>query len=907
MSTHQADTTMSSKSTRAEYKQPLEKLDTWQALIQQACQISAPQIEPFAGRLSHALFAQSEDASDSKLANVCFHGAQLLKNSTYTYYYLCSAALEKILNAEVKEFTQTDAPSRKAKSDQGEVEMSLVSYEEMELKLSYSRASRSLELNHAEPLAALNMRFASMLGVESISVAQNPFRPEVFLRALNGAWCDFNPDKASHTLVLPILGELVFDLAPIYHALNELLVVRGILPDLQETYRMKRKQASLDAERVGEAVKNEVARKLEEYFSGQTAGPEGHAAQHEHAVRASHGQVGGLGNGAGGAGGSGAVPHAYQFAADGAQFNPASSELFQYLANVQKDMAIHQLVSGAQNAMRLSQIRQQMPNVFRTGVERHTFDLLSHVFDGVFSNQDIPDPVKDLIGLLQVPVLKAALIDKDFFFEDSHPARRLIELLSKYSVSYDPAKGQDDPLFQAMQRNVVRVQKEFDQQLSLFDEVVSYLEGLIQKDEAETIEALLAPINRAIQREKFKQASIAANHEVSLRVGTGEVVAFVETFLENRWTKVLTLAYSVKDEKPHAVEDALKTMDDLIWSIKPKITLAQRQEMINRLPGILARLNKWLSLIKWEDADRVQFFADLAECHASIVRAPLELSPERQMELAVEAAKIATERRLEKRAKAEAEAKAKEEAEQAEKARLVALTIEKEKAKAAQRAQVAAQAKAANVGAAGGLVTSPTASTSAATGVARPQATGAANAAPSSSTAQRNNTAVASSSATAPASDLPVLDASLISSTETSETANTAVEGELAPVEISQQAIMTKVEQAIVAAEEAVASLERGMWVEFEKRDSSLQKVRLAWVSPMRSLFIFTSSQKEKSFSVAVDELERNFREGRAKIISVDKVVDRALLDALNNPVNQTTNKAKSDAGTQKSMELASQ
>ena len=101
---------MSSKSTRAEYKQPLEKLDTWQALIQQACQLSAPQIEPFAGRLSHALFAQSEDASDSKLANVCFHGAQLLKNSTYTYYYLCSAALEKILNAEVKEFTQTDAP-----------------------------------------------------------------------------------------------------------------------------------------------------------------------------------------------------------------------------------------------------------------------------------------------------------------------------------------------------------------------------------------------------------------------------------------------------------------------------------------------------------------------------------------------------------------------------------------------------------------------------------------------------------------------------------------------------------------------------------------------------------------------------------------------------------------------------
>ncbi|WMW79935.1 DUF1631 family protein [Undibacterium cyanobacteriorum] len=859
MSTHQADTTMSSKSSKTDFKMPLEKLDTWQALVQQACQLSSPQIEPFAGRLSHALFEQSEDASDSKLANVCFHGAQLLKNSTYTYYYLCTASLEKILKAEVKELTQADASVRKTKTEQGDIEMSLVSYEEMELKLSYSRASRALELNHAEPLAALNMRLASMLGVESLSVAQNPFRPEVFLRALNSAWCDFNPDAASHGLLLPVLGELVFDLAPIYHALNELLVIRGVLPDLQETYRKKKKAASLEAEKLGEAVKNEVTRKLEQYFSGQTAGPEAHAAQHEQAVRASQG--------------GGATPHSYQFASDAGSFNPASSELFQYLANVQKDMAIHQLVSGAQNAMRLSQLRQEMPNVFRNGVERHTVDLLSHVFDGVFSNRDIPEPAKDLIGLLQVPVLKAALIDKDFFFQDNHPARRLIELLSKYSVSFDPDKGREDPLFQAMQRNVVRVQKEFDQQLGLFDEVVNDLESFIQKDEAATIEALQAPINRAIQREKFKQASIAASHEVSLRIGTGEVEAFVETFLENRWTKVLTLAYSVKDEKPHAVEDALKTMDDLIWSIKPKITLAQRQEMINRLPGILARLNKWLSLIKWEDADRVQFFADLAECHASIVRAPLELSPERQMEIAVEAAKIATERRLEKRRKAEEEAKAKEAAEQAEKERLLALAIEREKTRAKQKAE--ARAKQTIVAKVASTVLSSE-NAPIAHGDLPPimaslvPSADAADGAVVATNAESNGETSGSNSG----------DQNLVtSSASASEIQEAAAEATINPA-----VMMTKVEQAIQAAEEAVASLERGMWVEFEKRDASMQKVRLAWVSPMRSLFIFTSSQKEKSFSVAVDELERNFREGRAKIISVDKVVDRALLDALNKP-----------------------
>lgn len=775
----------------------LEKLDIWQALIQHAYQLVTPQIDAFAGRLSHALFVKSEEANDAKDAALYFQGAQLLKNSTYTYYYLCSGILEKTLKNEAATLRGGEKKAPVLLADEG---MVLVSFEEMDLKLSISRASRTLELDHAESLAALNMRLASMLGVDTLNLPQNPFRPEVFLRVLNTAWCEFNPEKAAHDYVLPMLSDLIFDLGPVYEALNDLLIVRGILPDLQESYRMKRKQASAEAARVGEVVKNEVTKKLEQYFSEQAGVPA--------------------------AGIAGAVGSAAASLATGGVYSPgvstgfqtANSELFQYLAGLQKNMAIHQLVSGAQNAARLSNLRQEMPSMFQSGVEKHTFDLMSHVFDGVLSNHEIADPIKELIGALQVPVLKAALIDKDFFFQDAHPARRLIDLLSKYSVELDPEKGQNDPLFQEMQRNVVRVQKEFDQQLDLFDEVVTDLENFIKKEEAATIEALQAPINRALQREKFKQASLSASNDISMRIGTGEVEAFVETFLENRWTKVLTLAYSVQDQKPHAVEDAIKTMDDLIWSIKPKITLAQRQDMINRLPGILARLNKWLSLIKWEDTDRVQFFADLAECHASIVRAPLELSPERQMEIAVEAAKIATERRLEKRAKAEAEAKLKAQADEAEKMRMVAQALEKAKADAEQKAKEEAQAKA--------------------------------NAA--------------------------------LDDTYTAVTTNDS-QTPVVAAEISQESMLAQVEQAIEDAVTTVANLERGVWVQFHKMDDTLQKVRLAWVSPMRSLFIFTSSQKEKSFSVAVDELERNFRDGRAIVVSVDHVVDKALLDALNN------------------------
>ncbi|MFZ6750581.1 DUF1631 family protein [Undibacterium sp. Ren11W] len=698
--------------------------EIWHGLMQQATHMTVAQIDAFLARLSNALLAASEQSTDSKEANLSFHAGQLLKENGYSFYYLASAAIEANFRKEI------EALQIKTESllNQQDVALTLVSYEEMDAKLALAKLSRTLELACAEELTALNMRLAKLMDCDSVGIAQNPFRPDIFLKTMQAVWREFIPDSAAHHLILSFLRtDILFELAPIYRALNETLVSQGILPDLQESYRVKKTassvtaKAEIDAEPETETLNSHVAQKLRKYFSANQS-LQGSTEQNHFGVP--------------------------QFGGDVADqvSRAVDTKLFQYLADLQKNMAISQMATGTQDFMRLSQIREQMPELANNGVEKHTLDLLSKIFDTVFRNQDIPKQIKELISLLQVPVLKAALMDKEFFFQDTHPARRLIDLLSKHSVSIDQDKGHSDPLYLAMKENVSRVQREFDQQVDTFDSVVSDLEKYVAKEEAENEQALQLPITQALKKEKFKQANFAAKNEVALRVRTGEVLAFVETFLENRWIKVLTLAYSVKDDKPQAVADAIKTMDDLIWSVKPKINLEERQEMVSRLPAILVRLNKWLSLIKWDESDQLQFFSELAECHASIVRAPLDLTPERQLEIAVEVAQQAAERRLEKRAQEEA----------------------------GQPADIAADDF---------------------TGI--------------------------------------------------------------------------------------VASLERGVWLQFTRKDDSTHNVRLAWVSPMRSLYIFTSSQKEKSFSVSTEELEQSFREQRAQILVLDKVVDRALVAAL--------------------------
>jgi hypothetical protein len=220
---------------------------------------------------------------------------------------------------------------------------------------------------------------------------------------------------------------------------------------------------------------------------------------------------------------------------------------------------------------------------------------------------------------------------------------------------------------------------------------------------------------------------------------------------------VLTFAYLIEEDRPGALQNATQAMDELVWTVKPKATQEQRKVLIARLPGLLTALNKWLDAIKWRDAERLQFFADLAECHLSIVRAPLELSPERQLEIAVEAAQQDALRRI-----------AQEQAAQEE---------------------------------------------------------------------------------------------------------------------------MPEPDDAV----SLVDTLERGARLEFSQPDGGVRKLKLAWVSPLRTLFIFSGGLRQEAFSLPAEKLVEALRAGSVRVAGVEGVVGRVLTEALQGAGNDSLGDPSSD------------
>lgn len=579
-----------------------------------ASQAVNAQLDGLITRLAEAMARMT--GQDTQEARRCQNAASLLKKNRYPFCYVASARLTTLLQQEM---LRAGYPLPEH-VDTGDAPQSLPPELEIDKKLCLIKASQAIEANFAEPLATLNLRLAALLDYDSFTTAQNPFRPHIFLSALHEAWCEFQPDTDSHHLVFRLLGpELSPDMGPILRALNDTLVKRGVAPR-QAQAMMAGATASAAAARPscgGDAQDNDpLLRALRRLFPDES----------KETVRAVAGDFPTL------------------FQDDAVHTSAARNELLAYLARMQNKLT----------ALLPADIRRQAPELALSETDDGAIGLVAKVFEQIRNNAHLPDALKAMIVSLHLPVLKTALTDSAFFFKPAHPARRALELLVRVSLTWDPDKGQSDPAYPLVARCVRRIQDEGGRHIAAFVEAGAELDAFLRREDTATAQMLAASIAQATQQDKVLQANKVARHEVGLRVGTGEVVAFVETFLENKWVAVLTLAYTL-DGQPQAADSALRTMDELVWSVKPKITAEERKELLARLPAMVAGLNKWLDLIRWNGEERARFFDELAKCHASIVRAPLELSPQRQVELAIAAAQKAAERRAQRRANGQVE------------------------------------------------------------------------------------------------------------------------------------------------------------------------------------------------------------------------------------------------------------
>ena len=110
--------------------------------------------------------------------------------------------------------------------------------------------------------------------------------------------------------------------------------------------------------------------------------------------------------------------------------------------------------------------------------------------------------------------------------------------------------------------------------------------------------------------------------------------------------------------------------------------------------------------------------------------------------------------------------------------------------------------------------------------------------------------------------------------------ANTAAGGADPVATIGRSVRFSVVGDASVTA--WIATLEKGNWLELKGADG-YAKVRLAWISPMKSFYLFIGADGQRAQSLNPETLHAMFKRGDIRFIEEELLVDRAVRSVMHN------------------------
>ena len=248
-------------------------------------------------------------------------------------------------------------------------------------------------------------------------------------------------------------------------------------------------------------------------------------------------------------------------------------------------------------------------------VDAMTVDIVAMLFDMIFQDQTIADPIKALIGRLQIPVLKVALADRSFFSTRAHPARRLLEQISRAAAQLGSGAGRRDPLYGRVALIIERLRRESNYDALVFDGLCFELETFLAEHGRAADAEAAAGVPLAEAQEQHLAALAAA--EQALSPYMAEAPAAITELLGNEWRDLLARAHEAGDLG--AWDEALATASDLLGSVRIAPGNSGRKTLVGLLPGLIRRIQEGFDRLDVDSERRLHLVDALFALHAALL------------------------------------------------------------------------------------------------------------------------------------------------------------------------------------------------------------------------------------------------------------------------------------------------
>jgi len=503
-------------------------------------------------------------------------------------------------------------------------ELSLVDDNDLEESIALAEMAKKMKAQSEEELFALSQRMGFLMHDPDLADDANPMSPDTLCKALNEACSQITAGYRIKLTIMKLFEQHVArDLVGVYKDINSHMVQRHqILPDVRPSYRKApapaRKAATPAAPAASpvatpEAGGGDLFATLQQLMTqGGTAGG-GLTQQGLGAILS------------GGPGMAGMSPMM------GGMVAPAQQALFSKLTEIQHGALAGveiptTIPAGMDVAQALNVLHELSTRGLTAGasqVDAMTIDIVAMLFDYVFGDRHIPDAIKALLARLQIPVLKVALLDKQFFSQKTHPARALLDKLAELALECEDSVNAEDAVYQRIETVVDTIRDGFESDIDVFVQQLAALEAFVVEHAEAGTDFVERSARLVHDRERREIARLVAESAVRERVQGKTLPSPVVVMLKVRWVDVLKLAYLHGGEDGAGWSTACQTVDELLWSLEPKMRAEDRKSLVALLPKLLKRLQEGMHAVEVEQIERERFFAALVDCHAIAVKAGL--------------------------------------------------------------------------------------------------------------------------------------------------------------------------------------------------------------------------------------------------------------------------------------------
>jgi hypothetical protein len=304
-------------------------------------------------------------------------------------------------------------------------------------------------------------------------------------------------------------------------------------------------------------------------------------------------------------------------------------QLVQALSTVQADVQQQEIANGGY--IPISDLRGQIGTVLPVSgpissksigqANDDVIDIISMLFDFILDDKNLPDEFKALIGRLQIPMLKVALLDETFFSKGNHPARKLLNEMARAGIGWQrETDGGGNGLREKVEEIVTKILNEFEDDTTLFADALEDFHNYTadQNKRSELVEKRI----REAEEGKAKSETAKSKAEDALKkiVGNKQLPDAVGRLIYEAWQSVLLLIYLREGDASEAWQKHLITAEELVNSLTPPENIESRKRLTGILPGLVKSIKAGLDAVAYGEFESAQLFQELEQIHLKVLK-----------------------------------------------------------------------------------------------------------------------------------------------------------------------------------------------------------------------------------------------------------------------------------------------